>query len=488
MKQVTLNKTMSRPVLKPLSTLIPVLLLAGCSQIPVYEKPKTELPDQWQLSQTQQLQSVVMDESAWWKQLAGDETLNQLIDEALKNNQDIALARVNLEQAISLLRQSQSGLYPELNANAGLARTQSSDQAYPMQQGATFGDFSLGALLSYELDLWGRVDASVKQSEAALKATQADQHTLKLSVSAAVAQSYLNLMALNQSLLLAQNTVQSRKETLELRQTQLEYGSVTPLTVYQAESELAAVEISLHQLQEQRDLQLHALGVLVGRSPSALVKMTGDAMPTEALTYTDSLPLPKSLPSDLLNRRPDIFAAEQRLIAANANIGVAKAALFPSISLTGLLGFQSEALSHLFDDDAVTWNASAGITAPIFDYGRRQAQVRISEAQKKAMVINYQQTIRNAFKEVLDALTRLEGSSKQLAAQQRQVTALKQTLELAQSRFDAGYSSYLEVLDAQRNLFNAELAQVSMKLNHSSALVSLYKALGGSWEKPKAEA
>ncbi|MDG6774120.1 efflux transporter outer membrane subunit [Thiomicrorhabdus sp. ZW0627] len=485
MKQFTLSKAMNRAVLKPWSTLIPVLFLTGCSQIPVYEKPKTELPDQWQLTQSQQLKSVAADESVWWKQLCGDSTLDKLIAEALENNQNIALARVNLEKAVSVLRQSQSGQYPSLDANAGLARTQSSDQAYPLNQGTTFGDFSLGALLSYEIDLWGKVDASVKQSEATLKATQADEHTLKLSISAAVAKAYLNLMALNQSLKLAQNTVQSRKETLELRQTQLEYGSVTPLTVYQAESELAAVQISLHQLEEQRDLQLHALGVLVGRSPKVLVEMSGETMPTESLAFTHSLPIPKSLPSDLLNRRPDIYAAEQRLIAANANIGVAKAALFPSISLTGLLGFQSEALSHLFDDDAVTWNASAGITAPIFDYGRRKAMVRYSEADKKAMVINYQQTVRNAFREVLDALTQLEGSSKQLEAQKRQVTALMQTLDLAQSRFDAGYSSYLEVLDAQRNLFNAELAEVTMKLNHSSALVSLYKALGGSWVKPE---
>lgn len=267
--------------------------------------------------------------------------------------------------------------------------------------------------------------------------------------------------------------------------TQLEYGSVTPLNVHQAEAELASVEIALHQQEVQRNLQLHALAVLVGRSPKSLVEMTSLTINTKELTQVHSLPVAKALPSNLLERRPDILAVEQRLIAANANIGVAKAELFPSISLTGLLGFQSEALDRLFVDDTVSWNASAAINAPIFDYGKRRSQVQISEAQKQALIIQYQQTIRTAFKEVLDALTQLEGSAKQLEAQQRQVIALNQTLDLSQKRFDAGYSSYLEVLDAQRNLFNAKLSQVSMKLNHSTALVNLYKALGGSWKESK---
>jgi len=467
-----------------LGALIPAMLMTGCSQMPTYEKPHTELPSNatWKQVQPTEPLALASDERVWWQSLTGDTTLQTLIDEALLHNSDIALAKLNLKQAGLLLKQSESAQFPELSASSELARTRTSDEAYPVNAGATFGNFSLGAMLSYEIDLWGRVDALNQQAQANYRATQADQKTIQLSVTAAVAQAYLNLMAFNQNVMIAERTVKSRTETLQLRQTQLEYGRVTPLNVHQAEAELASVQIALHQKQEQRDLQLHALAVLVGQSPKMTTEMATQTIQTQPLTDYNRLPIANALPSNLLERRPDILAMEQRLMAANANIGVAKAALFPSISLTGLLGFQSEALNRLFVNDSVTWNASAAIDAPIFDYGRRQSQVQISQAQQQAMVINYQQTIRIAFKEALDALTQLEASAKQLDAQQRQVLALNQILDLSQKRFDAGYSSYLEVLDAQRNLFNAELAQVSMKLSHSIALVNLYKALGGSWQ------
>ncbi len=472
--------------LMTISTLIPVMLLTGCSQIPSYEKPKTELPSEssWQqLNKPQVSMQLDINENNWWQQLSNDKVLVGLIDEALQHNSDVGLAKLNLRQARSVLQQNQSALYPELGINGELARTQSSDEVYPLGNQATFSQFSLGALLSYELDIWGKNSALVEQAQANLNATEADQKAIKLSVTSAVAQSYLNLMAINQNIQIARNTVKSRNEALALRNAQFEYGSATPLSVHQAESELASVEISLQQLLEQRQLQLHALAVLIGRSPQALVEQNAQQWETQELNSLNSLPLPKLVPSELLERRPDIVAVEQRLIAANASIGVAKAALFPSISLTGLLGFQSEALDRLFVDEAEMWNASAAINAPIFDYGKRQSQVQITQAQKEALVIQYQQTIRTAFKEVLDALTQLEGSNIQLAAQQRQVKALRQILSLSEQRYGAGYSSYLEVLDAQRNLFTAELAEVSMKLNHASALVNLYKALGGQWQK-----
>lgn len=468
-----------------ISALIPVLMLTGCSQIPNYEKPKVELPTQasWNSLQPKVASQLNLSEQAWWNQLSDDATLANLINEALAHNSDIALAKLNLQQARSVLNQSKATQYPELSASGTLGRTKNSLEAYPVDSETTYGTFSLGALLSYEIDLWGKNDALKQQSQANLNATEADQKTVKLSVTAAVAQAYLNLMALNQNLHIAKNTVESRQEALQLRQTQLKYGSVTPLYVHQAESELASVEIALQQQQQQRDLQLHALSVLVGQSPKTLAQMTANSFETKDLNSLNSLPIPKGLPSDLLERRPDIVAMEQRLIAANANIGAAKAALYPSISLSGLFGFSSEALNNLFTDDSIGWTTSAAINAPIFDYGKRQSQVQISQAQKQALVIQYQQTIRTAFKEVLDALTNLKGSSQQLAAQQRQVMALKQILDLSQKRFDAGYSSYLEVLDAQRNLFTAQINSVNLKLAHSTALVNLYKALGGKWQQ-----
>jgi len=468
-----------------ISALIPALLMVGCSQIPSYEKPKVELPSQtnWENLQPKVDMQLDQNDQAWWKQLSGDDHLTALINEALEHNSDINIAKLNLQQARSILNQRQAAQYPELSASGELGRTKNTLNQYPVDSEYTYGTFSLGALLSYEIDFWGKNDALKQQAQANLRATEADQKTVKLSVTAAVAQAYLNLMALNQNVKLAEDTVDSRKQALELRQTQLKYGSVTPLYVHQAESELASVEIALQQQEQQRDLQLHALSVLVGQSPKSLNELAESSMQTQDLNSLNSLPIPKGLPSDLLERRPDIQGAEQRLIAANANIGAAKAALYPSISLTGLLGFSSEALNNLFNGDSIGWTTSANINAPIFDYGSRQSQVEITQTQKQALVIQYQQTIRTAFKEVLDALTNLQGSSQQLVSQERQVKALKQILDLAQKRFDAGYSSYLEVLDAQRNLFSAQLNRVDLKLSHAKALVNLYKALGGKWQE-----
>jgi multidrug efflux system outer membrane protein len=479
----TILKNSSRlGVGKSLGGWISILLLSGCSQMPAYESPKTELPETDSLIEGAELQALEAEESLWWQQLSGDARLQRWMDQALENNRDLALAQIRLNQAREMLQQSQAGRYPQLNAQGLAATLQSSDETFPSGQGANFQDFSLGALLSYEIDLWGRVRAQVKQSESLLKASEADRAAQALSLRATVAQAYLNLMALNQNLSLAKATVESREQTLKLRQTQLEYGSITPLTVHQAEAELASVQVALHQLEEQRDLQVHALAVLMGLSPKALVEMAEQGVETRPLTELDSLPLADTPAQALLVRRPDVLAAEQRLIAANANIGVARAALFPRISLSGLFGFQSDSVDRLLRDSAIGWNAGASIQAPIFDFGSRRAQVRISEAQQQAMLIEYQQTVRNAFREVLDALTQIQGSQKQLVAQQRQVAALRQSLSLAQKRFDAGYSSYLEILDAQRNLFNAELTQVNMTLNRARAFVSLYKSLGGHWQ------
>jgi multidrug efflux system outer membrane protein len=466
--------------------------LSGCSQIPTYQSPITQLPADWKVVNQTTPTQPTLNEAQWWHTLSGDAQLYALIEEARTHNADAQLAKIRLRQAHALLQQSQAARLPQLNGTLGVGRTQSSDESYPEGQGATFGNFSLGALLSYELDVWGKVDASAQSAQANVNASQADEKAVMLSVSAAVAKAYLNLRALNQNLLLAQQTIQSRTETLKLRQTQLDYGSVTPLTVYQAQAELAAVDIALHQLTEQRNLQWNALGVLVGRSPQALVntplnnalqssKDSQNLVQTQDGQRLDLQPIPMGLPSELLQRRPDILAAEQRLIAANANIGVARASLYPSISLTGFLGLKSESLSNLLNSNASAWNASADMTAPIFDGGQRQAQVAISQAQQQAQLVDYQQTVRNAFKEVLDALVQIEGSQHQLAAQHRQVEALKQTLVLAQTRFDGGYSSYLEVLDAQRSLFSAELTWVTMQLNSTVARVNLYKALGGNW-------
>lgn len=479
MNQMKLKKTMAIFSPRVLALAIP-MVLASCSQMPTYEKPKIDMPKVWAQSMPASVKQAQMTEEQWWDSLSGDKILYQLIEKGRQQNKDMKLAVLRLKQARSYLTQAQSGSFPEVNVAAGASRTKSSNQAYPLGQGAEFNDFSLGALLSYEVDIWGRVSSQKAAAEASLKATEANKDAIKLSVSSAIANAYLNLRALDQSVILAEDTVTSRKETLELRKKQLQLGSITPLSVQQAEAELASVQVSLYKLREQRDLQRHALSLLLGESPKEILAESEKA-DGKAFEDHDVLSVPVGVPSDLLLRRPDVIAAEQNLIAANANIGVARASLFPSISLTGMLGVQSESLSNLFKSDASTWNVGANVSAPIFDYGKRRAAVEISKAEKQAMLIQYQDTVRKGFAETLDALTQYHASLLQLEAQKRQVTALSNSLELAKKRFDAGYSSYLEVLDAQRSLFNAQLSYVNTSLKHYTSLVSLYKAIGGSW-------
>ncbi|MDX1796501.1 MAG: efflux transporter outer membrane subunit, partial [Hydrogenovibrio sp.] len=410
-----MKKPINPNMIKSFGLVLP-LLFAGCSQIPTYEQPKIDMPQQWQQSLPKSVASAKMTEAQWWESLSGDPVLYQLIQQGRKHNKDIQLAVIRLKQARSLLTQANAGSYPEINAAGEVSRYQTSDQSYPLNQGASYNHLSLGGLLSYEVDIWGRVDASQKSALATLKATEANRDAIDLSVSSAIAKAYLNLRALDHSVLLAENTVNSRKEALELRKTQLRLGSITPLSVQQAEAELASVEVSLYKLREQRDLQRHALSVLLGESPAKIMQAS-QAPEGEKFEDHQVLSVPVGMPSDLLVRRPDIIAAEQQLIASNADIGVARASLFPSISLTGFLGVQSESLSNLFKDNAFAWNASASMTAPIFDYGKRKAAVKISEAEKEAMLINYRDVVRKAFAETLDALTQYHASQLQLSAQ-----------------------------------------------------------------------
>ncbi|WP_051678571.1 efflux transporter outer membrane subunit [Thiomicrospira pelophila] len=457
-----------------------MLVLAGCSQMPNYEKPQTDLPQT--IGEIQQAPGLVIPETeqAWWLQF-DDATLQAMLDKALERNADFNIAQQRLFQARAALTQGRAEHWPSLQVQGGLGRQQTSDNA-PQAPGAEFESYNLDGLISYEVDLWGRVRSNQLRLSAEYEAMQADTQALRLSLTSAVATSYFNLRALDQMVSIARNTVSSRQENLQLRQRQYELGRLTQLAVQQAEVELTRVEIELINLEQQRDVQRHALSLLVGDTPAQMVKASQAEAGNGGFTDTEIPALHSDLASELLMRRPDIQAAEQRLIAANANIGVARAALFPKLSLNGLIGVNSNSVDTLFDGNSTRWQAQAGLTAPIFNAGSLRAQVQISEAEQQIMLNQYQQTLRQAFAEALDALNMHKRSERQLDVQQRQVIALRSTLDLAQKRFDSGYSSYLEVLDAQRTLFDAEVAMVTTKRNYLNASIELYKALGGHWQ------
>jgi multidrug efflux system outer membrane protein len=461
-----------------------VLTVSGCVLGPDHVRPDTDLPSGWAAVAAQDAPEAPIDPH-WWRRF-DDPVLTALIEEALQHNADLSLAAARIAEARAVLNLRDAERYPLLGAQASGARQQGSEETALPSSGAIYNDFSLGAVLRYEVDLWGRLARSSEAARAQLLAGVATQDAVRLAVAADVAAGYFNLRALDLQMNIAERTVQTRQDSYRFQESRYRNGAISQLAFRQAESELAAAQAELPALRQQHTLQRNALSVLLGRTPREIVETSiSGGRAIEAFAVLPEVPM--GLPSSLLMRRPDIRAAEEQLRAANAQIGVARAAYFPSLSLTGLFGVQSDALSDLFSAPAKTWQFGGDLAAPILDFGRTRANVRAAEARREQALVNYQQTVRTAFREVLDALESRRAASERLAAQDRQIKALRETTRLAQRRFDEGYSDYLEVLDAQRTLFTVELAQVNTQQQRLRALVNLYKALGGGWQWPEAD-
>lgn len=465
--------------------LMPLLLLStlpGCLLGPDHLQPQSDLPSGWMVPAADSAAATVTPtiDPHWWH-LFDDPALTALIEEALQHNADLSVAAARIAEARALLNLRDAERYPLLSGQADASRQQGSAETAQPGGGVIHDALSVSAVLNYELDLWGRLARANEAAQAQLLASVASRDAIALAVSADIASGYFNLRALDQQLLVARNTVKTREGSYRFQESRYRNGATSQLVFRQAESELAAARAELPALEQQRTLQINALSVLLGRTPRELVQQTI----TTGHTLDELPPLPEvpmGLPSTLLQRRPDILAAEQQLRAANAEIGIAHAAYFPRLSLTGLFGNQSDDLSNLFNGSAKNWQFAGNLTGPIIDFGRTQATVEAAEARRQQALINYQQTVRTAFREVLDALKSRSASSERLAAQSQQVAALQQTARLAQRRFEEGYSDYLEVLDAQRSLFNVELARINTQQQGLRALVQLYKALGGGWQ------
>lgn len=453
-------------------------LLAGCTMGPDYTRPETEVPQQWPGTVIRASQV----DPFWWRTY-DDPVLSSMIDEALAANSDLLLAAARVAEARALAGLSRAERLPTIEGQADAGRQRQSDE---LAVGAPnpVNNYRLAAVLTYELDLWGRLARSDEAARATLMAQESSQDAVRLAVAADVASGYFNLRALDQQVTVTERTLAARQESYELQQIQYNNGVVTELVLRQAESELAAARAQLPALRQQRALQRNALAVLLGRTPRSLVEQEvarGAAI--------DNLPVPPVvpdyMPSDILDRRPDIRAVEQQLVAADARIGVAEANFFPRISLTASGGTQSLDLDNLFSSGTGIWSLGGNLVGPIFDFGRNQANLEATEARRQQSYIQYEQTVRTAFREVLDALAAQQGSSERLTAQDRQVAALARTLDLARERYDGGYTGYIEVLDAQRALFQAELDRVLSQRDRLQASVDLYKALGGGWTPPE---
>lgn len=464
-------------MIRPRRTLLALSLaaaLTGCALGPDYARPDAQvsLPETYAAA-TPVAQSPGV-ASNWWT-LFGDSQLDALVAQALASSPDALIAAARIEEADALLRQVDAALLPQIDANASSARSRSILPNTTPAKGMVRTVNKLGLSTSFELDVWGKLRRASEAARAQALGTRYASDTVSLGLAATVTQAYLNLRAIDAQLLVNTDSVSSQSRSTQLTRTRFEGGIVSQLDVQQAEGALAAYTAGQVQLEKNRALAENLLGLLVGQP--GLKVAAGDVR---------SLPVPPTppagLPSSLLEARPDVRQAETALIAANARIGVAKAALYPSITLTGTFGHESKDLSQLFSAPSTIWSLGAGITQPIFEGGRLRAQVEQVTAQQKQSLESYRKSVQSAFREVNDALVSVRQNTEAEDAYTRAMNAAKRALQLAQARYDAGYSPYLEVLTAQRTANDATVAWVQNRQARLTSSVDLFKALGGGWK------
>jgi multidrug efflux system outer membrane protein len=448
------------------------LSVSGCALGPRYQRPTLPLPPSY--SEPAAAQPIP---DAWWA-LFDDPALDRLVAEALAANQDLALAVARVEEARALAGLADAERWPEVSLSVEAGRSkQSADSAvlpagFPLERSR----FRVAPTLSFELDFWGRLRQLSAAARAELLASEEGRRNVRLAVAADVASAYFDLVAFERQLAVARETLAARRESARLQSRRFEIGAGSRLDIAQAEAELAATEATIPVLERQVRQTENFLAVLLGRIGGTVERARG----LDGLVSPD---VPVGLPSELLARRPDILAAEQRLVAANARIGAARAAYFPSIALTGHAGSESSELSNLMSSGTGIWGAAVSLVQPIFNAGKTRRQVQAARARQRQELAVYTRAVQSGFAEVEDALVARRTSFVEREALARQVEHLASASRLARRRFEAGDSSYLEVLDAERNLLRAELDLALARRNELAASVSLFKALGGGWEQ-----
>lgn len=451
--------------------------LSGCNLAPVYETPDASVPAQF--SAETPVDAVVAQQVSW-QRFFGDDQLKTLIARSLELNRDLAAATARIEQARAFYRIERANLLPQLDASVGASRSQAPlstlDPALAgVRQTVQFNQFNaqLG-VTAFELDFWGRVRNLTDSAKRQYLATVEAQRAFRLSLIANVASTYYAAQAGEEGIALARRTTQTRSYAVRIAKERLDAGVTSLVDYEQAEILLTQAQTQLAELQRTTAGHWNRLWVLVGETPATPVVAL---QPIEAAGQFDALD--PSLPSYLLVTRPDIRQAEERLRSAHANIGAARAALFPRIALTGSLGYASSDLSDLFSSPSHIWSIGAGIGLPIFDYGQRRAGVELALAQRDELVANYQKTVQTAFSEVATALESRKRFQEQVAAQDTAIQAQRRLAETADLRYQNGISIYLEVVDARRGLFTAEQQMLSLRAAQLQNGVSLYVALGG---------
>jgi multidrug efflux system outer membrane protein len=453
--------------------LVLCLALAACAAGPDYRRPEVGAPAQWRIEPGQ---AADLANTRWWAQF-GDPALEALLDEALRANLDLAIAAARVDQFLGALTATRSQFYPQIGYSLDASRNRASRVGQPPLAPGADPYYTLyqGALSAqWQLDLFGRVRRQSEAAQAQLYASDQGRRGVVLSLVASVAASYVGLRALDRQLEIARATAGNYAGTQKIFALRYSGGVVSKLEVAQVASQYQQALAAIPSLEQQIAAQENLISLLLGRNPGPVAR--GRTIEQLAAPL-----VPGGLPSALLERRPDILQAEQNLVAANANVGVAKSLYFPTLALTGLLGSVSTAFSSFLTGPAAAGSIAAGLAGPVFTFGAIEGQVATAEAAQREALAFYQQTVLNAFRETNDALVGTLKKREEAAAQAKRVAALREYARLSRLRFDNGYAGYLEVLYAENELFAAELAAVRSQAEHYTEAINVYKAMGGGW-------
>lgn len=489
-----------KPCLSPLSNLSPwvsfraqliacvaALVLGGCAVGPDYQRPAVDAPAEFRAAASDTNaayrsfgETNSFGDFDWWE-VFRDGQLSAYIHEALTNNWDVKIAAARLLQAEGALRIARSQFFPVVSAGGDLLTTRSTQTGpSPFPPGLNpqrdYGDVFV-AMSAYEVDLWGKLRRANEAARARYLATADARESVRQTLVAEVASSYLTLLEMDYELEIARRTYQVRTNSLVLTDAREQGGVAAKQDVAQARILVHSAEASIAAIQQKREQQENALCALLGRNPGTLQR--GEAFAAQEFRTS----IPAGLPSSLLERRPDIRAAEQLLVAANADVGQAKAAFYPQLTLTGLYGYQSVALSDLFSSASRTWQFGPSVTVPVFTGGQLRANLKVTRAQYEEALASYRATVQGAFRDVSDSLIAWQRSREYADRQADLTQANRDATELANTRYNGGVTSYLEVLYNEQELFGAEIGLAQARLNELLSVVRLYRALGGGWQR-----
>jgi multidrug efflux system outer membrane protein len=459
------------------------LFAFGCAAGPDYERPKMAAPKEWRFKAAAAEQGSLAN-VPWWE-LFKDEQLRTLIKVALEENRDLKIAIERIEEARAKHGIAKADFYPHVNAQAtagGLNPSNSSLTHTPEGNTGAKQHYNVGLGFEWELDFFGRIRRASEAEKALIMATEEARRATAISLVSDVALAYVDLRSLDRRLEIAKGALTSRKENVEYSKVRFQGSVANEVDLRQAEAEQARIQAIVYDYERLVEQRQNEISFLLGKNPQSILRnRSKDDQPIPP-------DVPAGLPASLLDRRPDVKKAEMELWSATARIGEAKAMLYPRISLTGNYGLASDDLGELIDPASQSWNLFASLLQPIFEGGKNTARVEMRESQQRQALYAYQRTLLNALREVEDSLVGLRSAGQQRQALGERVTAGRKVLELSDLRYKGGVADYLEVLDAQRSLFDAEIGEAEAASEHMKSLIRLYKALGGGWPMPGEQA